>query len=354
MTLLTTASPLQTALRQRRVRLITRDNGAGLSRDIDLVARTLQANQVPVSQMRYGATRLLNHAAELAAWLQGKLHGRVDTQVFIERVYRRCLPLGERNLLIPNPEWTQDKWLPLLRHFDEVLVKTRHAERVFRQLGCATRYIGFTSEDRLDPGVPRASTFLHMAGRSSAKGTATLLRAWKRHPEWPRLTVLQFGRNTNTDAVAANIEYRIGYLSDSELRQLQNSHRFHICPSEVEGFGHYLMEAMSVGAVVLATDGEPMNELVTPERGVLIAAGESRPMALGTRYLVDVAAIEDAVEHALALTAQQCQRIGDAGRSFFLDNDQAFAQRLLPALLPQDSDVLAEAGLCTDASSPLR
>jgi hypothetical protein len=43
-------------------------------------------------------------------------------------------------------------------------------------------------------------------------------------------------------ASACNIDYRSDYLDDVELRRLQNESLFHLCPSETEGWGHYLVE----------------------------------------------------------------------------------------------------------------
>ena len=91
-----------------------------------------------------------------------------------------------------------------------------------------------------------------------------LLAAWRLHPEWPRLTVVQAERHARRGPVAPNIEHHIGYLDDNALRWLQNRHQFHVCPSQAEGYGHHLVEALSVGAVVLATDAAPMNEHVRP------------------------------------------------------------------------------------------
>ena len=122
------------------------------------------------------------------------------------------------------------------------------------------------------------------------------------------------------------------YCSPAELRRLQNENLFHLCPSETEGFGHYLMEALGVGAVVLSTDAPPMNELVTAERGILIPYATTRPQNLGTRYQVDVAGIEAAVEAALALDDADIAAKRRAARDYFLTNDAAFRRRLPQAV----------------------
>jgi glycosyltransferase involved in cell wall biosynthesis len=320
------------SLSDRRIRVITRDNGAGLQRDLELVIARLQEQGLQPEALRYRGSKLLNRLREARTQADAWWRGRVGTQVFLERVYPRCLPLGERNVLIPNPEWLHPHWHPLLERFDAILCKTRQAERIFAGLGLRTRYIGFTGEDRMDASVPRQDEFLHVVGRSTAKGTDAVLDAWRRNPHWPTLTVLRWREMPDWVRHVPNIEYRSARMSHAALRDMQNRHRFHLCPSEAEGFGHSLIEAMSVGAVVLATDGEPMNELIDASRGVLIAPQGQSPMALGTRYTVTVDAIETAVEAALALSAEQRQVLGNAARKFFLDNDLTFGERLFKAL----------------------
>lgn len=56
------------------------------------------------------------------------------------------------------------------------------------------------------------------------------------------------------------------------LAELQLSHGVHICPSEREGFGHYINEARAASALVITTNHPPMNELITAATGVLIPA----------------------------------------------------------------------------------
>ena len=310
------------------IRVISRDNGVGLTRDLEIVARVLGDAGIDVATLGFGGSTLGNRLTEARLWSQRARHGRLASQLFLERVYSRCLPLARRNLLMPNPEWFLPKWRALLPRFDRVLCKTHHAQAIFDALGCATVFTGFTSEDRFDPAVAREHAFFHLAGRSTAKGTQVLLETWRRHPEWPRLTVVQHPRVAQPGAPAPNIVHRIDYLDDASLRRLQNAHRFHLCPSEAEGFGHYLMEAMSVGAVVLATDAAPMNELVTPQRGLLIPVADMRSDGLVARAHVDQAGLEGAVGRALALSDEARAALGARGRAFFVANDREFRQRL--------------------------
>ncbi len=311
------------------VRIISRDNGVGLRRDLQLVAGVLRTAGVDVETLGFGSDKWLIALRQMALRLARR---RVDTQVFMERVYPRCMPLARRNLLIPNPEWTTPAFQSLLGRFDRILCKTRHAVDIFDALGCATSYLGFTSEDRLDTGIARERSFFHLAGRSGAKGTQTLLQAWMRHSEWPRLTVVQGVKTATTTAKVSNIDHVVGHLDDARLRRMQNQHQFHLCPSEAEGFGHYLMEGLSVGAIVLATDGAPMNELVTPERGVLIRPARTGMLNLAPRYFVDISGIEAAVETVLQLDTARLASMAGAARRFFLDNDRAFRSRLLQVM----------------------
>ncbi|MGH8033485.1 MAG: glycosyltransferase [Luteimonas sp.] len=310
------------------VRVISRDNGAGLTRDLALVADALRDGGHDVEVVAFGSEKGLNALRESGLRIARLWRGRADVQIFAERIYPRMLALARRNLLIPNPEWFAPQWTAQLPAFERVLCKTAHARTIFDGLGVATALIGFTSDDRLDTAVSRERAFFHGAGRSSAKGTQVLMDTWRRHPEWPRLTVVQGARSAVRGPPAGNIDHRIGYLADATLRQLQNAHSFHICPSEMEGFGHVLMEAMSVGAVTLTTDGAPMNELVRPDRGWLIAPVREASKNLSPRYFVDAAGIETAVAHALRASDDALAAMRATARASFQRSQVEFRQRL--------------------------
>jgi hypothetical protein len=257
---------------------------------------------------------------------------RHDINVMLERVQPELFADARYNVLVPNPEWFRDDWRRWLPRFDRVLTKTRHAETIFNGLGCTTRHVGFTSRDHWLPQIARRPHFLPLPGRSNNKGTQALLRLWREHPHWPRLTVLWRSREAEISPVPDNVEWMRDRLDDVALAELQNAHAFHLCPSETEGYGHYLVEALGVGAVTVTLDAPPMNELVTAERGVLCPAQPAGTQALATLYRFDAEAMRAAIERCIAMDQQERSAVGARARSWFEENASAFPARLRDAL----------------------
>lgn len=312
-----------------RCQVIGRDNGAGLSRDALLLADALQGDGREV------AVAALKHRGKVAEWLTRMRlslgEPAFELNLMLERVRPEFLRAARRNVLIPNPEYFRSKDRRALSCIDEVWLKTRHAIPLFEALGARTRYIGFTSPDRLDAGVTRQKAFFHGPGRSNNKGTAALLTLWAQHPEWPELTVVWRRKHVELDKIPANVRLLRDHLDDDAYRRLQNAHRFHLCPSQTEGYGHYLVEAMSCGAVVVTLDAPPMNELVTSERGVLVAARASGQQDLATLYTADGIALREAIERCIVMDASAADDLGKSARRWYETNQSAFSQRLRDA-----------------------
>jgi hypothetical protein len=330
---------LTTDERMRRVNLIAWDNGFGLTKNLRLLKEALSAggHRVELSAIRRGKLRKVFNPLKTRArvalrrWTgrDPRLH---DVNLMLEHIRPEYAPLARRNVLMPHPEWFDAKDGAAIDAVDHVFTLTQHAGPIFARLGKTVDYVGFTSEDRIDRAVPRERLFFHLAGRSQNKGTEALLALWRRHPEWPQLTVVQNPRTAKPGAPAANIRHLIDYIDDAELRRLQNSHRFHLCPSETEGFGHYLVEAMALGAVTLTVDAPPMNEMIDAERGLRVAYARTGTQNLATTYFFDDSAMEHAVARALDSSDAELDRLGAAARSWFEQNDRAFRQRIAAAV----------------------
>jgi len=323
-----------------RVQVIARDNGAGLSRDLVILARALSGAgfEVTVSAIGAGGLRrqmtLLKRRVQSTwrRWRHGAAAGRFDVNLMDERGRPDYLPLARRNVLMPHPEWFDEADRPRLGSFDRIYTKTRHAVPIFEALGCRAEFVGFTSFDRRQIEVQREPTFFHLGGRSINKGSQPLLDLWLRRPQWPALTLVQRAKLQRPAQLPDNLRLIDDYLDDAELQRLQNRHQFHLCPSETEGFGHHLVEGMSVGAIVLTTDAPPMNEMVAADCGVLVASGHTGTQRLATTYFVDPISLEAGVERLLALGAGERRTRSEAARAWWEANDRAFQQRLADAV----------------------
>lgn len=306
--------------------------GFGNRLDLELVCALLDANGFEVTGWpavdRSKKARLTRTTQRLFS-----LKGRYDINLFLAPLFPEWLPLARKNVLVPNAEgFAQVSWL---KHIDLVLAKTRLTERIFQQQGCRTEFVSFTSQDRLDESVPRRPLSFFHSCSSQYKGTQRMLETWQRHPEWPRLTAVI----NNNDLIPPelfdlpNLDAIREPVANEELRELQNAHVFHLCCSEAEGFGHYIMEAMSCRAVPITSDGPPMNELVQPDRGLLVECEDERPaMRLSQRHLIKHAGLEQQMERALSLSDAERERMGQAGRKFYLENDAFFRKRFIEAM----------------------
>jgi len=298
------------------IRIVGKQNRVGLDRDIAVVSTSLEAA---------GRSATFRHYRE-RGWWKALLPGSatVSAQIFIERAFSRWRRSAKISFLIPNQERFPMRHLGRLTSVDAVLAKTRHAAEIFSRYHESVVLIGFTSPDRKsEQSAKDWRQFLHVAGRSSVKGTDVVMRLWERHPEWPTLHLVQCAENA-PQSVPSNVELYAGYLDDRELLHLQNRCGIHLCPSLCEGWGHYIAEGMSCGAVVLTTDAPPMNELVAVERGRLVDWDRSEPRHLGTSFYVSPSALEQSIEEVLQTPEESLASVGDAARKWFQDNDARF------------------------------
>ena len=317
-----------------RIHLLAWDNQRGLSHDIRVVETALRELGHEVTVSRLGSRRH-DGAWKLRGMRLRMLLGapRFDVNLSLEHVRPASFGLARRNLLMPNPEWVSARGRRYLGRYDALLTKTHEATRIFTDLGLRALEVGFRSPDRYDAGVPRDPMgFLHAAGSSQLKGTARLIDVWKRHPEWPLLTVLRGGAAVEDEGGATNLRIVREHLPDTEVHRLQNACAFHLCLSQTEGWGHYLVEAMSCAAVVLACDGAPMNQMIDANRGLPVRAIEGEAFHLARTWQFDEAALEKAVERAIAMPAAEREALGANARRWYLDNEARFTSRLGMAL----------------------
>lgn len=197
-------------------------------------------------------------------------------------------------------------------------------------------YTGFTSIDRFNPAIKKDYTkFIHVAGKSPWKGTLPIIKAWQRHPEWPELTLVwrqdSFGVQLDPVEISKikNIKFMNGFLTDQKLDELVNSSGIHICPSEHEGFGHYINEARAVKAVVLYSDAPCMNEFFTNNTGIPIKTHQKGFINnICPNYETTPGDIEEAVSKAIKTDIPTLKKIGELAREQFIKDEIQFKKNI--------------------------
>ncbi|MES2199111.1 MAG: hypothetical protein V4489_02965 [Chlamydiota bacterium] len=107
-------------------------NGKGLEKDISILKPAI--------------TKAGHDVADFSpSYVQSKT---ADINIFLESLNLDQMKTATHNWFIPNPEWyLQD--LALLDNIDLILCRTKEVERIFKDLGKKTYFLGFTSEDCL-------------------------------------------------------------------------------------------------------------------------------------------------------------------------------------------------------------
>ncbi len=292
------------------INIISWNNGVGLTNDFKILQEALTQ---------------LGHTVNYVSSRYPESAPKADVNIIIEYFDSALLSSADKNYFIPNAEYcdaTEDE----IKKFDLILCRTKEAERIFHPINPNTFYLGFTSLDRKKQGVKKNfNHLLHLKGMSGTKGTDKVIGLWTRKPKFPKLTLLdgRAGKNPKLE----NLEYKRRYLSEESLVDLQNRCGIHLCPSQTEGFGHYISEAMSTGAVVVTTNAPPMNEFVTDPR-CLVKYKKTGSQRYATNYYVQRKDLGNVIENLMKLPKKELRKIGRENRRRYLENKRAFLERL--------------------------
>ena len=297
------------------------DNGVGLQKDAELLRDLLVEWEHTAKLVHYKRQNHVEEAPHAAA------------NIFLEVVNYDLLArnIAKENWFIPNPEWfapwDHKNGLPDLQR---ILCKTQDAVRVMSKLTDVGKitFVGFESRDMYDPSVPRERRFLHVAGQSRYKNTMATTYAFARmmHDEdvKPQLTIVgaypdeyAFGKDDKNIKTYERV-------SDDEMKQLLNSHLFHLMPAGYEGWGHALHEGLGVGNVVITTNHPPMNEFRGVAQDLLVPYQDTIPELAATRARVVAAPVRDIVKKALKLKEDRIAIIQQEARAAFLKEREEF------------------------------
>jgi len=291
-----------------KINVYTSLNGVGLEKDANLLKNMLSEHEIFILD-----------------WQKHQRGGRADIQIHLQIPRYDCIQLSNRNIFVPNPEWFYPNWTEGLPRFKEIWCKTRDCFSIFGRLHPSCVFTGFISQDFYSPEVKKEKKILHVCGSSRTKGTLEIIEAYKKNKDLPKCFFV--GAN-KWDVSGCNIK-QLGRLSEPDLKRLMNESLIHLCPSYYEGWGHYLHEAASTGAVVITTDAPPMSEFFSSR---LVLTETEERMNKGTLYKVDVESLVQEIKKVYSVPLEQLILEGNKNRESFLQRNKACSMAILTGI----------------------
>lgn len=294
------------------VNLISRDNGIGLSTDMDLLGSMLTGAGYDVHRVPWQSTQMR----------------RCDVGIFLELFNPRLVRYARHTVGIFNLEWFDTRWRSHLPRLTQLWAKSSDAQATYGRLQLRSHQTGFLSRDLYAPDVERTPTCLHLKGHSGLKNTQAVLDAWAANPDLPPLTIIAQQPIPHPPPGVTVL----GHLPFADVVTHLNRHQIHVCPSRAEGWGHYITEGLSTGAAVITTNAAPMNEHVHSDWGWLLPSTGQRKRSLATEHDVDPDHIATAVREAAEMTPDERLDVAKRARESVATRNEQFRQTALDLL----------------------
>lgn len=252
------------------------------------------------------------------------------------------------NVLMCNYEFliyknTHDRDIENLRKMDYILCKTKIASEYCMNLKkkynlrAKLIYTKHTTPVLNIRPKFKNNNWIHAAGSSPWKGTDTIINAWLKHPEWPKLVVTCRGRCK--DNLMKYVDMR-KYTSSNFPRNISivdyiqneidiSKYGNHLCPSILEGYGHYINMARATESFIVTTNYAPMNELVTNKSGVLINCSriESKQSSEGVNMcILSVEDFEKAMDKILRIPESEKRIMRKAAYNQYISDKKFFTR----------------------------
>ena len=273
-----------------------------------------------------------------------------EINFFIEVINPSLFTYAAKNIWIPNPEWTYKTWEPYAKMVDEIWVKTHEAEKLFADWGVPTRYIGWTSIDKVEPEKKNYWKALVPVGKNIWRNPKPIIQVYmatkRKDPSvYAAFPVLHFVYDPQAVPLAdipeeysAKIKLIPGPIPEKEYDELLQECGLCICLSAAEGFGHAVNEAMSAGCLPLLSPIDAFRELAQEALWVSNKNVTPHPHCLGSLEDVDLESVLDALITYCSSDFRLKTRKSALARAEYEARHQSFVQRM-EGVLAQFKDI---------------
>lgn len=288
-----------------------------------------------------------------------------EVNFFIEVITPSLFSYAAKNIWIPNPEWTYKTWEPYAKMVDEIWVKTHEAEKLFADWGVTTRYVGWTSIDKVQPEKKNYHKAIVPVGKNVWRNPKPIIQAYiriaqQRPDMYKSLPELHIVHDPNAiqlppipEQFQSKIKLHSEILKEKEYDDLLQECGLCICMSAAEGFGHAVNEAMSTGSILMLSPIDAFRELADDVIWVSNSKVTPHPQCLGTLEDIDVESLMEALVMYSTGGLSWKRTTGAVSRAAYEARHQDFIKRMegvlaelkdipeysLEATLPKEDDL---------------
>jgi hypothetical protein len=222
--------------------LFNKSNPYGISKDIEGMAAAITTH-LPTHKQRYADPLEIPFKSDIIVHVEIPVYG--------------WMPWASRNVLVVNPEWFQEAWIPYMSRFDAVIYKNRFDLREAVNKG----YVEASKATLVSWGcdkptpvrpLPKGTAdtgFVWFLGGSVSKRAyvPTLVAKWR--PSYPPLRIYSVAPvDVSGLEIPETVRFEVEDLDTSTRTSLSQFFRGHIGCSRAEGFSYPAAEAEWAGA----------------------------------------------------------------------------------------------------------
>ena len=282
-----------------------------------------------------------------------------DVNIFLEVVNPSLFSYARKNIWIPNQECTYKTWIPYMTMIDEIWVKTAEARECINKASnykANVKYIGWSSIDKgWNPATVKKnySKAIVPVGKNIFRNPKPIFQAYMRlkatepsiYSKLPVLHVVYSAAHINVYSppeISDKVILRGEVLPQDEYDELLKECGLCICLSAAEGFGHAVVEAMTVGCNLLLSPIKPFTEdIIGPmQPGVYygeVAATVQQPEHIGCLVDTSVTSIIEILAEYIDTSIKSKQESSTFIRDLYEHNHRTWIERM-KTMLPVSLD----------------
>jgi hypothetical protein len=266
-----------------------------------------------------------------------------DIHIYVSNTNKDILKFGKIKMFMINHELfmqkEEDKFV--LQEIDYILARnqigfnwaTKFKEKY--NFKYTVVLIKFTTNFPIIKTEKIWNAFLHSAGEHHWKQTDSIIKCWLNHPELPLITITcveQCYRNIKNilgDKKPSNILLYNYLLPYDKYIEIKNRIGIHLCPSIVEGFGHYINEGRKVQSLVITSNLPPMNELINNDSGILINCDKIEKKRNGADLcIITEETLYTEIKKVIDITLEDKWKLIEKGYNDYLDDTKYFEESI--------------------------